>query len=264
MTIESAGVDPGDEASAAPQELSPALAALAAVFGVKPERQMDAQLGDGVIFHLGPDRQTSVELYPHIVRVSLPQAQLAIPHTDIVLTPTGVVFAQPERFHLALSAEGAIVFQAPPPPAAAPEMPGAPGDSSHHPVAQPTAPPHRSAPSVPSQGPSRTPSPPAAETPSRGERYVGRLGTVTTHTTKGGKLVAEVALTVDDPEHPGASRLVTFVAFDAKAEALRDTYQPGQLVTAVGIAHELTRRARDGRVWTERQLYLVQLPKRHE
>ncbi len=45
------------------------------------------------------------------------------------------------------------------------------------------------------------------------------------------------------------------------AEALRDSYQPGQLVTAVGIPHELKRKGRDGREWSERQLYFVQLPK---
>lgn len=261
MTKEQTAGQGNEQSPAAVSPQSAEVAALGAALAATPQPRVDAQLGDGVIFDVGPERQTSVELYPHVVRVSIPQAQLAIPRTDIVLTPTGVVFAQPERFHLALSAEGGITFYAPP-PVPAPELPGAPGDSSHHPIPQPPAPRHRSAPSVPPQGPSLTP-PPPAETPSRGERYVGRLGTVTTHTTKGGKLVAEVTLTVDDPDHPGASRLVTFVAFDAKAEALRDTYQPGDLVTAVGIAHELTRRARDGRVWTERQLYLVQLPKRH-
>ena len=76
-----------------------------------------------------------------------------------------------------------------------------------------------------------------------------------------GKLVAEVELTVPDPERPGASRLIKLAAFGEKAEALQRDYQPGQEVTAVGIPHELQRRGRDGKSWTERQLYLVQLPK---
>ena len=63
----------------------------------------------------------------------------------------------------------------------------------------------------------------------------------------------------------GAAAL-TFVAsqfaFGDKAEALRRDYQPGQEVTAVGIPHELQRTGKDGRTWIERQLYLVQLPKR--
>ncbi len=64
-----------------------------------------------------------------------------------------------------------------------------------------------------------------------------------------------------DPERPGASRLVKFAAFDLMAEVLERNYQPGQLVTAVGIPHELKRRTRDGQEYVERQLYFVQPPK---
>ena len=74
-------------------------------------------------------------------------------------------------------------------------------------------------------------------------------------------MVAEVQLTVDDPEQPGASKLIKFAAFGTMAETLREKYQPGQLVTAVGIPHELKRTNKDGRQWTERQLYFVQPPK---
>jgi len=48
------------------------------------------------------------------------------------------------------------------------------------------------------------------------------------------------------------------------AQALETDYRPGQLVTAVGIPHELKSRGRDGHEWTERQLYLVQPPKPRE
>ena len=87
------------------------------------------------------------------------------------------------------------------------------------------------------------------------------MGEVRTHKTKAGKLVAEVEITVPDPDRPGASRLVKFAAFGDMAASLRDNYQPGQLVTAVGIPHELKRRNKEGREWTERQLYFVQPPK---
>ena len=95
----------------------------------------------------------------------------------------------------------------------------------------------------------------------KSERYVGRMGEVKTHQTKQGKLVAEVELTVADPDRPGSSKLVKCAAFGDNAEALQREYQPGQEVTAVGIPHELQRRGNDGREWVERQLYLVQLPK---
>ena len=52
-----------------------------------------------------------------------------------------------------------------------------------------------------------------------------------------------------------------FAAFGNMAASLRDNYQPGQLVTAVGIPHELKRRNKEGQEWTERQLYFVQPPK---
>ena len=101
-----------------------------------------------------------------------------------------------------------------------------------------------------------------AKEKAKSERYVGRLGEVRTHRTKQGTLVAEVELTVPDPDRPGASTLVKFVAFDDKAEALAlEQAKPGQEVTAVGIPHELRRRGKEGREWTERQLYFVQLPK---
>ncbi len=123
---------------------------------------------------------------------------------------------------------------------------------------------------IPLPEPVRTPSTDSASSSSpapdrqekaKSEKYVGRLGEVKAHTTKKGKLVAEVELTVPDPERPGASRLVKFAAFGEMARALQRNYQPGQEVVAVGIPHELTRKNRDGREWTERQLYFVQPPK---
>jgi len=90
------------------------------------------------------------------------------------------------------------------------------------------------------------------------------MGSVTTHRTKQGKLVAEVELTVPDPERPGANKLVKLAAFGENAETLKRDYRPGQEVTAVGIPHKLQRRGKDGQGWTERQLYLVQLPKIRE
>ena len=73
---------------------------------------------------------------------------------------------------------------------------------------------------------------------------MGRLGTVERHKTRQGKLVGEVYLTVDDPDKPGTSQLVKFAAFGDNAQALKDNYQPGQVVTAVGIPHKIQRRNR--------------------
>lgn len=217
----------------------------------QPEERLDGNLGRGVAFTLGPERQASLELFPQVVRVTLPAGQLAIPRRDAEVVSDGVVFQDPERFFLSVGPTGEVLFQYfPSAVAPEPERRDAPESRGNVPL-----PPHASL-------PLRSPLPAAeAKEKVKSERYVGRMGAVHTHRTKQGKLVAEVELTVPDPERPGASRLIKCAAFGEKAEALQQNYQPGQEVTAVGIPHELRRRGKDGQEWTERQLYLVQLPK---
>ncbi len=233
---------------------------LAASLQAAPQERLDRHLGRGIGFTLGG--QTSLELYPHIVRVSLPAGQVVVPRTEAEVCPEGVVFQDKERFLLSVGPQGDVLFQySPPSPAlrnesiregevtdTAPSLPDVLEEVTPEPVALP----------------SPTPPPARSERKEKSEKYVGRLGEIKTHWTKAGKFVAEVEVMVPDPDNPAASRLVKFAAFNRMAEALQQSYQPGQLVTAVGIPHELKRTNRDGKQWTERQLYFVQLPKSRE
>ena len=229
---------PRPESSARLESVDPA--ALAATLSSTSEPCFDARLGAGAAIPLPAVR---LELYDQVVRVNLPTAQVAMLRTTPEVSPESVVFQHADGVRLAVAAAGAVVFQA------------APIDA----VGAPFSPARRAEPEAAPARPSSAPASPEGKPKS--ERYVGRLGEVKLHQTRAGKLVAEVALTVDDPERPGAAQLVKFAAFDAMAEALRDRYRPGQLVTAVGLPHELKRRDRDGREWVERQLYFVQPPK---
>jgi hypothetical protein len=213
-----------------------------------PEARLDWHLGRGVGFTLGPDRQTSLELFPQVVRVTVPQGHLAVARREAEVGPDGVVFQDPEQFFLSVGPTGEVLFQYFPPSAS-----GARDERERQPGSVPAPTPDRSPGSPP-------PLPETADKP-KSERYVGIMGPVHTHRTKQGKLVAEVELSVPDPDRPGSSRLVKFAAFGEKAEALARDYQAGQTVTAVGIPHELKRRGKNGREWIERQLYFVQLPK---
>lgn len=223
-------------------------AGLATALQAVPRERLDAHLGRGVVFGFGSEPQASLEVYERIVRLTVPAGQLVVPRWPAQVTPDGVVFRDPERFRLALRPTGEVLFHY------APFVPASgPSAESHAPDA---------ASSGTTPEPAPTPVPPANRKEKvTSERYVGRLGEVRTHRTKQGKLVAEVELTVPDPDRPGASRLVKFAAFGENAEALANRYHPGQEVTAVGVPHELQRRGHDGREWTERQLYFVQLPK---
>lgn len=244
-----------DSTDDSPRQLDLVVPSLQTALQATAEERVDWHLGRGVLFRLGPEQRSSLELYSQVVRVTVPHAQLAIPRREHEVAPEGVVFQDPERFFLSVGPTGEVLFQYSPAAASADTRSGTLQDS----VPGPLPPLPVSAESEPLESSAR----PTAQTKekARSERYVGRLGEVRTHRTKQGKLVAEVELTVADPERPGASKLVKFTAFDDKAEALVREYQPGQEVTAVGIPHELRRRGSDGREWTERQLYFVQLPK---
>jgi hypothetical protein len=223
-----------------------------------PEALVDWHLGRGVVFRLGEGdaRHASLELYAQVVRVTVPHGQLAVARRDAEVVPEGVVFQDPDQFFLAVGSTGEVRFRSwPPSPASETPANTTPETVPPQPGPLPEPGPGERAPSSPF-----SPAPDAKDK-AKSERYVGRLGEVRTHRTKQGKLVAEVELTVADPERPGASRLVKFVAFGDKAETLAREYHPGQEVTAVGIPHTLQRRDRVGREWTEHQLYLVQLPK---
>jgi hypothetical protein len=218
----------------------------------RPEERIDWHLGRGVGFTLKQNdhAQTQLELYAQVVRVTVPTGQLVVPRREAEVFPEGVVFQDPERFLLSVGPNGDVLFQ------------------YHAPVTPTTEPNEIRTADVPIPEPASPllpPSPaPEAKEKTKSERYMGRMGEVRTHRTKQGKLVAEVEVTVADPERPGASQLVKFAAFGEKAEALQRNYHPGQEVTAVGIPHELKRRTRDGKEYVERQLYLVQLPKLRE
>jgi hypothetical protein len=228
----------------------PELSSLELALRACPEERIDPHLGRGAAFRLGNGQRVSLELFPQVVRMTVPTGQIALPRSEAAVRPEGVVF-QGEHHVLSVGPTGAVLFQYAPPDGErvdAAEAPTQPIWAGH------------SASTRGESAPPPSPAPEAREKP-KGERYVGRLGEVRAHQTRAGKLVAEVDLTIADPDRPGASRLVKFAAFGEKAEALARDYQPGHEVTAVGIPHELRRRDRHGREWTERQLYFVQLPK---
>ncbi len=230
---------------------------LATALQAAPHERLDRHLGRGVGFNLGDDEGAHLELYSQVVRVTVPKGQLVVPRTEAEVSPEGVVFQEHERFLLSVGPTGEVLFQYSPPSPASEADRDTPWDAQPGravPLPEPAP--------LPSSEPRDPPSPaPERKEKAKSEKYVGRLGEVKTHTTKTGKLVAEIELTVPDPDRPGASRLVKFAAFGEMAAALQRNYQPGQEVTAVGIPHELKRKTRDGREWTERQLYFVQPPK---
>jgi hypothetical protein len=245
---------PGESSRHIPKEFNNDILPLEAALQAKPQERFDRHLGPGVIFTLGAEPPASLELFTQVVRVTVPAAQLVVPRRDAEVVPDGVVFQDPDHFFLSVGLTGEVLFQYFP-PSGAPEQARTAGPEAHS-----------NAPPSPAEPPRPISPPPTAEAKEKvkSERYVGMLGIARTHRTRQGKLVAEVELTVPDPERPGASRLIKCAAFGEKAEALHRDYQPGQEVTAVGIPHELQRRSKDGQTWTERQLYLVQLPKPRE
>ena len=171
------------------------------------------------------------------------------------------MFEDNERFLLSVGPEGDVLFQySPPSPDTRTASLAQPDVVQHIPATLPEPIPEVRQGGGARQPPCRSPAPEAKEK-AKSEKYVGRLGTVERHKTRQGKLVGEVYLTVDDPDKPGTSQLVKFAAFGDNAQALKDNYRPGQVVTAVGIPHEIQRRNREGKAWTERQLYFVNLPK---
>lgn len=245
---------PADGTDDTSRQLDLAVLSVQTALQATPEDRVDWHLGRGVLFRLGGEHRASLELYPQVVRVTVPHGQLAVPRREPEATPEGVVFQDPEHFVLSVGPTGEVLFQYSPAP-----PPDTPAGDTRKTLPSPRPP--LPAPAAGERPPSPTQATAEAKEKATSERYVGRLGEVRTHRTKQGKLVAEVELTVADPDRPGASKLVKFAAFGEKAEALAREYQPGQEVTAVGIPHALRRRGKDGREWTERQLYFVQLPK---
>jgi hypothetical protein len=255
MAEQELSIPRGDNTDDAARQLDLAVPALQTALHAAPEDRVDGHLGRGVRFRLGPEQGASLELYPQVVRVTMPHAQLVVPRREPEVAPEGVVFQDLEHFVLSVGPTGAVLFHYSPVAPASDRGP----DETQEAVPRMPSPLPAQALSEQSAAPPRLAA--EAKEKAKSERYVGRLGEVRTHRTTQGKLVAEVELTVPDPDRPGASLLVKFVAFGEKAAALARDYQPGQEVTAVGIPHELRRRGKAGREWTERQLYFVQLPK---
>jgi hypothetical protein len=219
----------------------------------RAEPRLDRHLGNGVRFRFGEHGENNLELYSQVVRVTLPRVELALPRREPQVAPEGVVFTDPD-FFLSIGASGSVLFQYEPASPAAETARAARREVPEQPV-RVTAEPATTERVSPSPAPA-----PEAKDKAKSEKFVGRLGEIKVHTTKQGKVVAEVEIAVPDPERPGSSRLVKFAAFGEKAETLQQQYEAGQLVTAVGIPHEIHRRSGD-REWTERQYYFVQLPK---
>ena len=235
------------EAELVHQQLDLDVPSLETALQSSPEEHLDWHLGPGVIFRLGEERKSALELYSQVLRITLPNGQLALPRREAEVAPEGVVFQDPDRFLLSVGPQGDVLFQY--------------SAQANREVGQEQPAPNQPAIAPESTSPLSPPRGREAKEKPKSERHLGRLGEVRTHRTKQGKLVAEVEVAVPDPERPGSHRLVKFVAFNEKAEALKREYSPGQEVVAVGIPHELRRRSKEGREWTERQLYFVQLPK---
>src|SRR4051794_31142131 len=93
------------------QQLALDVPSLETALQSRSETRLDWHLGPGVVFPLGEDRRSSVELYPQVVRVSLPGGGVMIPRREPQVAPEGIVFEDPERFFLSVGPRGDVLFQ---------------------------------------------------------------------------------------------------------------------------------------------------------
>ena len=173
-----------DENTDAGQQLELAVPSLETALQSPAAACVDWHLGRGVVFALGEHR-ASLELYPQVVRVSVPQGQLDGPPSKRSggRCPKGSSSRIPITSSCRWDRGGDVLFQSPPAPP--------PGDRARTAATTGAAAngalpllERQAAPSQPADVP-RSPAPRREK--ARSERYIGRLGEVKTHTTKPGQ-----------------------------------------------------------------------------
>src|SRR5947199_6209278 len=75
-----------------------------------PEARLDRHLGPGVLFRFGESGASSLEIYSQVVRISLPDEELAIRRREPHVAAEGVIFEHPERFFLSVGPSGDVLF----------------------------------------------------------------------------------------------------------------------------------------------------------
>src|SRR6476620_7547808 len=93
------------------QQLALDVPSLETALQSRSETRLDWHLGPGVVFPLGADGRSSLELYSQVVRVTVPEGGVQIPRREPQVAPEGVVFADPERFVLSVGPRGDVLFQ---------------------------------------------------------------------------------------------------------------------------------------------------------
>lgn len=248
---------PGDTPTAEPAS---ELASVSEALGSTPTQRTDLHLGCGVVFALGNQGQTTLELYPQVTRVCMGDRQLALPRLPAQIGSEGVVF-EDEHGLLSVGASGEVLFQYVPSPA---------------PAMTPTT---RATTTEPAQGsrPAATESPvsddsvtpethPDDTSPApRGKRerdetkriLKGRLiAPPTFHANpKSGALIGEFRVAVGSKDDPERTEFVKVSCFDNPAKEsfnatkLQDLVDAGEIVTGtsvtvVGFEHPLIRRGK--------------------
>lgn len=235
-------------------------AAIASALGAVAEPRVDQLHGQGVRYRVGEPPGTELELFPATgtVRVTSADLRLSLFRQEApTLGSDGVIFARPRR-SLAIASTGALILNIAALKAA--EDPTMPQDA---PISAKRAFNRLPDDETPSDDPAtpQTPSPASPEQHPKGIHVVGRLVRIDFHETKTGKLVGELLLEAPHPNIPGQFTTLKFAGFGPIAEVMREELTPGEMISAIGIPHDITRRDRAGREWVERQHYLVRPPK---
>jgi hypothetical protein len=233
------------------------LASVADALGIPVRRQVDLHLGDGVAFSLGEEGQTTLELYPTLVRVSMGDRQLALPRLPAHVSAEGVVF-EDERGLLSVGATGEVLFQFVPSPAES--LSTTPHTTTT--ARQQVSPPEAAA--LPVTDDSAAPATPPDETSPSSSRtrereqtkriVKGRLiAPPTFHPNpKTQALIGEFRVAVGSKDDPETTEFVKVSCFDNPAKEsfnatkLQELVEAGELttgstVTVVGFEHPLIR-----------------------
>jgi hypothetical protein len=236
------------------------VASIADVLGAAPTQRTDLHLGHGMVFALGREGQTTLELYPQMTRVSMGDRQLVLPRLPAQLSSEGVVF-EDERGLLSVGASGEVLFQYMPSPApsTAPTLHGTttePARASRSAEAESPV----SDDSGGAEGQSEDTSLPPGGKRERDETkriLKGRLiAPPTFHANpKSGALIGEFRVAVGRKDDPDKTDFVKVSCFDNPAKEsfnaskLQEAVEAGEiatgtLVTVVGFAHPLIRRGK--------------------
>jgi hypothetical protein len=243
--------------------------ALASALDKPPDPTVDLALGDGVAFHLGPpDRQTLLEVFPTgprapVVRLTAPDLQVSLfRQVDPPrIVPEGLVFelaASPNRRWLSLGPTGETTLFYDPERAEAPQESRNPQKGPH-----PLPVPETAATGDPEgQEAYQRPLPEARQEKQPRVTYSGRLGTdPRCRITPRDILVCSfpVAEKQEGSEKPTWR---TTVAFRELAGKVQETLKKGMFVDVIGYEHERTRKARDGSVRHDLEVYAVAIRQR--